>query len=165
MVEDWDDVPTRPTAAPLHLLSPLTMLSATTPSTSPRQVDITYVKDETNLVADVLSRYYENNHRDRSHDASQCVTADARLDPEGEDLPWNRFEETRAMHEPGDDSHARPQRQRRAPRRADEPVSFAPKRPVVDAVEARRQDAAELAAHEESGQEVRVSTWNAKTSW
>jgi len=164
MVEDWDDVPTRPTATPLHLLSPLTMLSATTSSTSSRQVDITYVKGETNLVADALSRYDENNHWDRSHDTSQSVTTDARLDPEGENLPWNRFEETRTMHEPGDDSRTRPQRQRRAPRRADEPVSFAPKRPVVEAVEARRQDAAELPAHEESGQEVRVSTWNAKTS-
>ena len=164
MVKGRDDVPTRPTATPLHLLSPLTTLSAATSSTSSRQVDITYVKGETNLVADALSRYNENNHWDRSHDTSQSVTTDARLDPEGENLPWNRFEETRTMHEPGDDSRTRPQRQRRAPRRADEPVSFAPKRLIVEAIEARRQDAAELPAHEESGQEVRVSTWNAKTS-
>jgi hypothetical protein len=56
--------------------------------------DITYVKGETNLVADALSRYYENDQWDESHDEAQYVNADARLDPEGEDLPWDRFEES-----------------------------------------------------------------------
>jgi len=49
--------------------------------------DITYVKGKTNLVADVLSRYYENDEWDNSHDESLYVNADTRLDPEGEDLP------------------------------------------------------------------------------
>ena len=56
--------------------------------------DITYVKGETNLVADALSRYYENDNWDESYEASQYVNADSRLDPEGEDLPWDRFEES-----------------------------------------------------------------------
>jgi hypothetical protein len=49
--------------------------------------DITYVKGKTNLVADALSRYYESDNWDESQDAPQYVNADARLDPEGEDLP------------------------------------------------------------------------------
>jgi len=56
--------------------------------------DITYVKGNTNLVADALSRYYESDEWDESCDASLYVNADARLDPEGEDLPWDRFEES-----------------------------------------------------------------------
>ena len=59
--------------------------------------DITYVKGKTNLVADALSRYYKNDEWDDSHDESLYVNADTRLDPEGEDLPWARFEENRAM--------------------------------------------------------------------
>ena len=111
-------------------------------------INITYVKGETNLVADALSRYYENDVWDESHDISQYVNADARLDPTGEDLPWDRFEESRVMREePG---LRRPQRTRCAPRRADEIITFAPKRPVIEGVEARQQDAAELAAHKES---------------
>jgi hypothetical protein len=50
--------------------------------------NITYVKGKTNLVADALSRYYESNCWDNTHEASQYVNADARLDPEGKDLPW-----------------------------------------------------------------------------
>ena len=50
--------------------------------------DITYVKGETNLVADALSRYYKNDNWDESYEVSQYVNADFRLDPEGEDLPW-----------------------------------------------------------------------------
>jgi len=56
--------------------------------------DITYIKGETNLVADALSRYHENNLWDEEIDKSQYVNADARLDPEGEDLPWDHFEES-----------------------------------------------------------------------
>ena len=54
------------------------------------------------------------------------------------------------MRESGVDPYSRPQRQQRAPRRADDPVSFAPKCPVVEAIEERQQDAATLAAHEAS---------------
>ena len=109
--------------------------------------DITYVRGETNLVADALSRYYENDQWTEPSDKPRYVTADARLDPEGEDLPWDRFEEVRAMRD--DEVRARPLRQRRAPRRADEPVSFAPKHPVIEAVEARQREAADLVAHGE----------------
>ena len=79
--------------------------------------DITYVKGETNLVADALSRYYENDQWDESHDEAQYVNADARLDPEGEDLPWDCFEESRAMRALEDAPRIStcPQRQRRAP--------------------------------------------------
>jgi hypothetical protein len=118
--------------------------------------DIKYVKGKTNLVADALSRYFENDHWDESHDASLYVNADGRLDPEGEDLPWDRFEEYRAMRATDEEPRisSRPQRQRRAPRRADEPVSFAPKRPIIEAVEARQQEAAELVAHKEGIRET-----------
>jgi RNase H-like domain found in reverse transcriptase len=120
--------------------------------------DITYVKGETNLVADVLSRYYKNNHWDESHNASHYVNADAWLDPKGEDLPWVRFEESWAMC----DTDAalcigiRPQRQQQAPRRADEPISFTPKHPVIEGVEARQHEAVELAINRESSQEPSV---------
>jgi len=113
--------------------------------------NITYVKGETNLVADALSRYHENDHWDEATDKSQYVNADSRLNPKGEDLPWVRFEETCAMCESGVDPHSCLQRQRRAPRKADDPVSFAPKRPVVEAIEKRQRDPAALAAHEERG--------------
>ena len=56
--------------------------------------NITYIKGETNLVADTLSRYHENDNWDEATDESQYINADSRLDPEGEDLPWVRFEET-----------------------------------------------------------------------
>jgi len=96
------------------------------------------------------------------------LNADA-LDPTGEDFPWDKLEESRAMREV---STRHPHRVRRAPRRAnesvafvptrpviegveaqpqvDEPVAFAPIRPVIEGVEARQQDAAELADHEEA---------------
>ena len=79
-------------------------------------LDITYVKGESNLVADALSRYFESDLWDEKYDTSQYVSADARLDPEGEDLPWDRFEENRAMRESEGGTQSRPQRQRRAPR-------------------------------------------------
>ena len=61
--------------------------------------DITYVKGETNLVADMLSRYYKTDNWDDLHETPVYVNADAWLDPEGEDLPWDRFEEYRAMRD------------------------------------------------------------------
>jgi hypothetical protein len=39
--------------------------------------DITYVKGETNLVADVLSRYYENDNWDKLNEHAPYVNADA----------------------------------------------------------------------------------------
>ena len=56
--------------------------------------DITYIKGKTNLVADALSRYHENDHWDKATDESQYVNADLHLNPEGKDLPWVHFEET-----------------------------------------------------------------------
>jgi hypothetical protein len=107
-------------------------------------LDITYVKGESNLVADALSRYYDNDDWDASpaEPNTEYVDVDARLDPDGEDLPWDRFEETRAMRD-------RPQRQRRAPRRADDPATFAGKRPITEAIEPRQQEATDLASHKE----------------
>jgi RNase H-like domain found in reverse transcriptase len=61
--------------------------------------DIIYVKGEINLVVDTLSRYFENDLWDESLDVSQYVNADARLDPEGEELPWDRSEESRTMQD------------------------------------------------------------------
>ena len=52
-------------------------------------LNITYVKGDTNLVADVLSRYYESDTWDKSHDDSQYVNIDTQLDPNGKDLPWD----------------------------------------------------------------------------
>jgi len=120
--------------------------------------DITYVKGETNLVADALSRYYENDEWDESPDGSLYVNADTRLDPEGENLPWARFKENRVMRATEEAPHtsSRPQRQQRAPHHADEPVSFAIKRPVTEAVEARQREAEELVAHKECGKEPPV---------
>jgi hypothetical protein len=62
-------------------------------------INIMYIKGEINLVADTLSRYFENDIWDKLLDGSLYVSVDSRLDPEGEDLPWDRFEEARAMCE------------------------------------------------------------------
>ena len=100
-------------------------------------LDIIYVKGDTNLVADALSRYYESDTWDESHDDSQYVNIDTQLNPNGEDLPWDPFEETRAMQDLGTVSK-RPQCQRQTPQQADEPVSFAIKHPISEAIEPRQ---------------------------
>src|SRR3981189_3089446 len=48
-----------------------------------------------NKVADCLSRYYENDTGDESHPDHIYVNADARLDPDGELLPTDRYMELR----------------------------------------------------------------------
>jgi RNase H-like domain found in reverse transcriptase/Reverse transcriptase (RNA-dependent DNA polymerase)/Integrase zinc binding domain len=61
--------------------------------------DIQYVKGSSNKVADSLSRFYQS---DTDNDVCQTydyVNADLVLDPEGEDLPWNRIVEIRARRE------------------------------------------------------------------
>ena len=50
-----------------------------------------------NKVADCLSRYYMSDREGETHPKHVYVNADARLDPEGEDLPMDRIIELRAM--------------------------------------------------------------------
>lgn len=57
--------------------------------------DITYIKGENNKVADCLSRYYKNDTNDEHHEAQAYVRADARIDPNGEDMPADRFTEVK----------------------------------------------------------------------
>jgi Integrase zinc binding domain/RNase H-like domain found in reverse transcriptase len=120
--------------------------------------DIVYIKGETNLVADALSRYYESDQWNKQQSAAQYVNANSQLDPEGEDLPWDWFEENRAMSTPNNESIATncPRRNRRTPARADEPVLFTLKRKVTEAVEPRQSEAVKLAAHKESGPPIQT---------
>jgi hypothetical protein len=53
--------------------------------------DIMYVKGELNKVADCLSRYYESDTSADVYDPHEYVRADARIDPEGDDLPGPRL--------------------------------------------------------------------------
>src|SRR5229473_153967 len=61
--------------------------------------NIQYVKGSSNKVADSLSRYYQSDTIDDVHPAYDFVNADERLDPEGEDLPWNHIVEIRARRD------------------------------------------------------------------
>jgi hypothetical protein len=118
--------------------------------------DITYVKGEMNLVADALSRYYESDNWDAPVDKAQYVNADAQLDPEGEDLPWDQFEESCTMHESGEEHRTHPQCIQQAPQCADEPISFMPKQPMVKAAKPRQLEAANLIINQEGVQESSV---------
>ena len=55
--------------------------------------DIRYVKGETNKVADALSRYFESDTWEDATPPEEFVNADVRLDPEFDDIPWDREEE------------------------------------------------------------------------
>jgi hypothetical protein len=55
--------------------------------------DIMYVKGELNKVADCLSRYYESDTSADVYDPHEYVRADARIDPEGDDLLGPRLHE------------------------------------------------------------------------
>jgi hypothetical protein len=57
------------------------------------EATIQYVKGETNLVADALSRYYANDRNGEQHAKHEYVNADARLDRENDHLPQARVEE------------------------------------------------------------------------
>jgi hypothetical protein len=70
--------------------------------------DIQYVKGVTNKVADSLSRYYQLDTSEDSHPNYDFANADIKLDPEGEDLPWNQVVEIRAIC---DDAQRRPLRE------------------------------------------------------
>ena len=51
------------------------------------------MKGSSNKVADSLSRYYQSDTEDDTHPMYDFANADSQLDPEGEDLPWNRIVE------------------------------------------------------------------------
>ena len=53
--------------------------------------DIRYVKGKLNKVADALSRYYQFDSWDDAPLVQHYVFADVRLDPDHEDLPWDRL--------------------------------------------------------------------------
>src|ERR1700676_5050035 len=59
--------------------------------------NIQYIKGTSNKVADSLSRYYQSDTDDDIHSTYDYVTADVQLDPEGEDLLWNRVIELRVI--------------------------------------------------------------------
>src|ERR1700723_2708947 len=70
--------------------------------------DIQYIKGTSNKVADSLSRYNQSNKGEDVHPSYDFVSADLKLDPEGEDLPWNRVVEIRAI---SDEARDRPIRE------------------------------------------------------
>jgi RNase H-like domain found in reverse transcriptase/Integrase zinc binding domain len=57
--------------------------------------DIRYIKGKLNKVADTLSRYYQFDSWDDTPLAQHYIFADVRLDPNHEDLPWDRHIEIR----------------------------------------------------------------------
>ncbi|KAF8237976.1 hypothetical protein L208DRAFT_1073872, partial [Tricholoma matsutake] len=56
-------------------------------------VDITYIKGELNKVADCLSQYYESNTLMDTHQPHEYVQADIHIDPAGDNLPGQRYQE------------------------------------------------------------------------
>jgi RNase H-like domain found in reverse transcriptase len=58
---------------------------------------IMHIDDVDNKVADCLSRYYENDMGDKSHLGHIYVNAGARLDPDSELLPTNRYMELKTV--------------------------------------------------------------------
>ena len=59
--------------------------------------EVTYVKGQHNIVADCLSRYYSSDLPDEAHANHQYVSADLRLDPEGDDLPYGLTPQMRRL--------------------------------------------------------------------
>ena len=51
--------------------------------------DIRYVKGEMNKVADALSRYFESDTWEDTVPPEEFVNADAQLDPDLDDIPWD----------------------------------------------------------------------------
>ena len=111
-----------------------------------------YIKGKTNLVADTLSRYYESDQWDEQQNTAQYINVDSRLDPKGEDLPWDRFEEYHTMTTLGNDlcNDRRPIRNRHPPKRLDEIVPFVPRCKIIEEIETCQNEVATLAAHNKS---------------
>ena len=59
--------------------------------------EVVYVKGQYNIVADCLSRYYSSDRPDEIHADYVYVSADLRLDPDGEDLPYGLNPRMRAL--------------------------------------------------------------------
>jgi hypothetical protein len=59
-------------------------------------MELGYVPGKENKIADILSRYYKNVHKDEVVHAEDMVSADRRLDPDLDDLPTDRVLELRA---------------------------------------------------------------------
>ena len=100
-------------------------------------VTIMYVKGTENRVTDCLSRYYEDGGGEAAPDKNiKWANADARLDPEGDNLPHNRWQELclGAMTTWGN----RPRQTERA---------------LSEPREARRVEAEEMATHAERSKE------------
>jgi len=58
--------------------------------------EIMYVKGKENVVADSLSRYYKSDTAEDKHPSYVYTSADIRLDPDGEDLPFGYDPQLRA---------------------------------------------------------------------
>ena len=59
--------------------------------------EVVYVKGQYNIVADCLSRYYSSDLPGEKHADHRYVSADLRLDPEGEDLPYGLQPQMRVL--------------------------------------------------------------------
>ena len=55
--------------------------------------DITYIKGELNKVVDCLSQYYESDTMADIHQPHEYMQADAHIDPTGDDLPVQHYQE------------------------------------------------------------------------
>ncbi|KAI0057643.1 hypothetical protein BV25DRAFT_1768641, partial [Artomyces pyxidatus] len=97
---------------------------------------------EENKVADALSRYFEYDTLEDIRTLADYVTADWKLDPEGEDLPLNLEVEIRAIRE----GEGRGMRIKRPTRRPDDVRRFADAL-IKEPVEPRRVEAAVLEQH------------------
>ena len=60
--------------------------------------EIMYVKGRENVVADCLSQYYKSNTPEDKHPSYVYVSADAQLDPDGKDLPFEYDPHLHAAH-------------------------------------------------------------------
>jgi len=59
--------------------------------------EVIYVRGQYNIVADCLSRYYASDQPGEAHADHQYVSADLRLDPEGDDLPYGLTPQMRTL--------------------------------------------------------------------